>query len=139
MNASTEKECTKPKSHAQKRGKTATKLSKVGITVTPYDINAEDIEEQRIWSEATFGPGDGFRPGLIDHIRKELVEIEANPTDLMEWIDLIILALDGAWRVGHSSRDIIAAYHAKMQINRERRWPDWRTAPAGKAIEHIRD
>lgn len=42
----------------------------------------------------TFGPGARTN-GVIDHITKELVEVQA---DDKEWVDVAILALDGAWR-----------------------------------------
>lgn len=100
-------------------------------------IDAAHLEHQRKWSTATFGPG--FRlNGLLDHIRKELVEIEADPRDLSEWADVIILALDGAWRAGHEPQQIIDAIVAKQARNELRVWPDWRTADPDKAIEHVR-
>jgi hypothetical protein len=92
---------------------------------------------QREWSEQTFGPGSRAK-GVIDHIRKELNEIEADPTDLTEWIDVVILALDGAWRAGGSPQQIIEALVAKQAKNEGRVWPDWRTADPNKAIEHDR-
>lgn len=49
------------------------------------------IHRQREFSRRTFGPGDRHK-GIIDHIRKELVEIEQAPGDIKEWIDVIILA-----------------------------------------------
>lgn len=101
------------------------------------DFNFIDhLINQRIWSEKTFGPG-ARQQGVVDHIRKELLEIEAAPYDLTEWIDVVILALDGAWRAGHSPADIVAALQAKQAKNERRKWPDWRTAEPGKAIEHI--
>jgi dATP/dGTP diphosphohydrolase len=95
------------------------------------------IKRQIRWSEATFGPGCRTQ-GLLDHIRKELCEIEADPTDLKEWIDVIILAVDGAWRCGGTPSEIVAAITAKQAINEKREWPDWRTADPNKAIEHVR-
>lgn len=96
------------------------------------------LRRQSQWSERTFGPGP--RPaGIIDHIRRELSEIEAAPGDLSEWIDVAILALDGAWRAGHSPEAIAAALVAKQARNESRCWPDWRTADTGKAIEHVRE
>ena len=92
---------------------------------------------QKSWSEKTFGPGDRTA-GVIDHIRKELVEIEASPGDLEEWIDVVILAFDGAWRSGHSPRAIVAGLVAKHAKNEGRDWPDWRTQPTDKAIEHLK-
>jgi hypothetical protein len=102
-----------------------------------FDLIAH-LHRQRCWSERTFGPG-GRDNGIIDHIRKELAEIEASPGDLSEWVDVIILALDGAWRRGFSPAEICAAIAAKQRKNELRQWPDWRTAEPGKAIEHIRE
>jgi|SRR3990172_9228548 len=106
-------------------------------TVTDFCL-VTHLRHQKQWSEKTFGPG-ARTVGVIDHILKELVEIEAKPTDLSEWIDVVILALDGAWRSGHSPEDIVAGLIAKQAKNEARTWPDWRTAEPGKAIEHIRD
>ena len=94
------------------------------------------LQRQREWSERTFGPGHRTK-GVIDHIRKELVEIEQAPLDLTEWIDVVILALDGAWRAGHSPSDIVQALAAKQAKNEARTWPDWRTQSEDKAIGHI--
>lgn len=98
---------------------------------------AAHLQRQREWSERTFGPGPRTA-GVTDHIRKELAEIEAAPTDSSEWIDVVILALDGAWRSGASPSEIIAAIVAKQTKNEGRNWPDWRTADPNKAIEHDR-
>lgn len=95
------------------------------------------LRRQREWSERTFGPGPRVF-GIIDHIRKELREIRSNPTDLSEWIDVTILALDGAWRAGYSPEQIWEALKAKQANNEARAWPDWRTMPTDKAIEHDR-
>jgi hypothetical protein len=100
-------------------------------------IDAAHLARQREFSEHTFGPGRRTA-GVIDHIRRELVEIEASPADLSEWVDVMILALDGAWRAGHEPQEIIDAIKAKQARNEARRWPDWRTEPEGRAIEHVR-
>ena len=105
---------------------------------TPACIAPAHIEQQRDWSTRAFGPGDRAA-GIVAHARKELDEIAAEPGDLTEWIDLMILAIDGAWRAGHEPAAIIAAYHAKCAANRARRWPDWRDSDASQPIEHIRD
>lgn len=96
------------------------------------------LHRQREFSERTFGPG-ARTAGVCDHIRKELVEIEAAPNDPSEWADVILLALDGAWRAGFTPEEIAAAIEAKQTKNEGRKWPDWRTAEPGKAIEHVRD
>lgn len=101
-----------------------------------YDLVAH-LERQRAFSERTFGPGPRAA-GVCDHIRKELAEIEQAPADVEEWIDVVLLALDGAWRSGASPEQIAAALEAKQSKNESRTWPDWRTATPGKAIEHER-
>jgi hypothetical protein len=101
-------------------------------------IDQDHLDRQREWSLRTFGPGRRTL-GVIDHIRKELDEIEAAPIDVEEWVDVIILALDGACRAGWESREIIAAIKAKQAKNEGRSWPDWRTMSPDQAIEHVED
>lgn len=95
------------------------------------------LRRQRLFSERTFGPGDRAK-GIVDHIRKELIEIEAAPGDLKEWLDIATLALDGAWRAGYPSEQICAQLERTLTRNENRKWPDWRTAAPDKAIEHDR-
>lgn len=95
------------------------------------------LHRQMAFSLKNFGPGNRTQ-GVIDHIRKELIEIEAEPHDLEEWVDVVLLALDGAWRSGHTPEQIAAGIEAKLTKNEGRTYPDWRTADPNKAIEHIR-
>jgi len=99
-------------------------------------IDAAHLARQREWSSETFGPGTRLL-GVLDHIRKEVTEIEADPSDLGEWVDVLILAFDGAWRAGHEPQAIIDAIKTKQARNEARTWPDWRTADPNKAIEHL--
>lgn len=101
-----------------------------------FDLVAH-LHRQRAFSERAFGPG-ARTAGVLDHIRKELTEVEADPGDVYEWVDLVILALDGAWRAGHQPQAIVDALVAKQTKNEGRTWPDWRTADPTKAIEHDR-
>jgi len=103
----------------------------------PAVIDAAHLAHQREWSERTFGPGQRTL-GVLDHIGKELDEVRADPTDLSEWVDVIILAFDGAWRHGWEPQQIIDAIKAKQAKNEARTWPDWRTMSADQAIEHDR-
>lgn len=104
-----------------------------------FDLVAH-IRRQRAFSARTFGPlVPGPRLlGVVNHIEKELGEIRHNPTDLGEWIDVIILGIDGASRAGHSPEVIVQALVTKQTKNENRKWPDWRTAAPDKAIEHVR-
>lgn len=102
-------------------------------------IFAHYLARQWAFSEETFGPGERTE-GIVKHITKELVEVlEANGYDLMEWIDIIILACDGALRAGFTPQQISDALDEKLTINENRKWPDWRQFTNGEAIEHVRE
>jgi len=103
----------------------------------PAVIDAEHLWRQKQWSIRTFGPAKRTL-GVLDHIRKELAEIEADPDDLGEWVDVIILAFDGAWRHGWEPQQTIDAIVAKQTRNEARSWPGWRTMSEDVAIEHDR-
>jgi len=95
----------------------------------------EYLNLQRYWSAMTFGPG--LRTiGLTKHIQEELLEIQAEPTDVYEWIDVVILALDGAWRAGYTSEEIVDALVKKQQINLQRKWIP---GPENEPPKHVRD
>lgn len=108
-----------------------------GGPVQSEGIDAFHIQRQKEWSSTTFGPGRRTA-GVIAHIRKELDEIAADPTDIGEWVDVIVLALDGAWRAGGQPQEIIDAIVAKQARNEARTWPDWRTMTEDDPIEHDR-
>lgn len=101
-----------------------------------YDLIAH-LRRQRVFSLDKFGPGTRVR-GVIDHIKEELEEIEEHPGDVVEWIDVALLAFDGAWRAGFEPEEIAAAFEAKLTKNENRTWPDWRTADLDRAIKHVR-
>lgn len=73
------------------------------------------------WSDRVFGPGPRTA-GLLKHIAKELDEIKEKPLDLSEWIDVLILAFDGAWRAGHSVEEMLLALQEKQNVNFKRKW-----------------
>lgn len=75
------------------------------------------------WSEAVFGPptkNDAEK--LLKHIGLELDEVRKAPHDLEEWVDIIILAIDGAWRSGHSAGEIERTLIRKQEKNKARVW-----------------
>jgi hypothetical protein len=90
---------------------------------------------QWAWSKQTFGPGKRTG-GIIQHIRKELAEIEAKPDDPSEWVDVMILAMDGYWRHGGKPESLMADLQAKQNKNFARKWP----TPTSEdvAVEHVR-
>lgn len=109
----------------------------------------QHLIRQMAFSHATFGPGRRTN-GVVDHIRKELKEVLDADGDSYEWVDVVILALDGltrqlAYSGEHRANPDLVAENAVAMIlgkqarNEARSWPDWRTADREKAIEHIKD
>lgn len=96
------------------------------------------LSKQRPWSLKTFGSGKRTK-GITEHIAKELVEINDDPDDLMEWVDVILLALDGAWRSGYTDLQVEEAIRIKQSYNMARVWPKFEgNAAPDVAIEHVR-
>lgn len=93
------------------------------------------VERQREWSRRTFGPGQRTI-GLTRHIEKECAEIREAPTDREEWIDVIILAIDGFWRAGGQPDDLSRLLQAKQEKNFARQWPP--AGPETEPVEHVR-
>lgn len=125
------------------------------IVVTLNADNIMNLKQhllrQMAFSHATFGPG-ARREGVVDHIKQELQEVldceehEAAP----EWVDVVLLGLDGltrelAFQCGDDTRehaeDVVemACQYicAKQNKNESRVWPDWRTIDKNKAIGHV--
>jgi hypothetical protein len=80
------------------------------------------IERNKAWSSATFGTNKRTL-GLIKHIQKELAEIEADPEDLTEWVDVILLGMDGYWRHGGRPDQLLNTLITKSEINYMRVYP----------------
>ncbi len=95
----------------------------------------ECIQWQKDWATKTFGEGD-HALGLTEHIQKEIKEIKENPFDVEEWIDVIILAMEGAWRTGASVSEVSDVFKMKMRKNERRLWPT--ENDPNKAIEHVK-
>jgi hypothetical protein len=95
-------------------------------------------ENQIEFSRRAFGPGPRL-DGVLEHMRREMIEVRETPQDPLEWADLIILAIDGAWRQGITPGELATALVVKQATNRSRRWPNWRTASPNEPIEHDRD
>lgn len=106
------------------------------------------LTRQMVFSRATFGPGARTN-GVIDHITKELAEIRESNGSAAEWVDAVILSLDGLTRQLWAASEYKKPAHeiaetavnmivGKQSRNEVRAWPDWRTMSADKAIEHDR-
>ena len=100
-----------------------------------FDVKSY-IATQKEWSNIVFG--NGLRTeGICKHIESELGEIRAAPTDVMEWVDVIILALDGAWRSGHSTDEILWAMVKKQMKNLQRKWHPQNSGD--KPVFHVKE
>ena len=111
----------------------------------------QHLIRQMAFSKATYGPGTRTN-GVLDHLTKEIEEVRESGGSSDEWVDLVILSLDGLTRqlsfCNESDRRIteseqIAEVACRMIVNKQdrnenRTWPDWRTMSADKAIEHDR-
>ncbi len=86
-----------------------------------YDLGIYLIKQKQ-WSLKTFGNAKRT-VGIIKHIKKELLEIRKQPDDLIEWIDVIILGMDGYWRHGGEPMKIMDVLLSKQNINFKRKYP----------------
>lgn len=80
------------------------------------------LNDKNEWSLETFGKGERTE-GIISHITSELEEVRETPHDVYEWVDIIFLAMDGAYRAGFDAQDLIEAMERKHEINKNRVWP----------------
>ncbi|MAY63959.1 MAG: hypothetical protein CML29_17285 [Rhizobiales bacterium] len=105
----------------------------------------QHLLRQMAFSRATFGTGSRTN-GVVDHIRKELEEVQESHGCPSEWVDVVILGLDGLTRSLSfviEDQDEVADEACRMIVDKQSRnerrdWPDWRTADPDKAIEHDR-
>ena len=101
-------------------------------------ITADFIDEKFLWSTRTFGQHKNHMK-IINHIRKEAIEASHAPTDPEEWVDMILLALDGLSRIcGLSGAEIIEQIAAKNDKNHQREWPPVQEVHDDHPIEHVK-
>lgn len=73
-----------------------------------------------VFTEKTFPSSTAV--SKAKHLSAEALEAAADPSDVLEWADCMILLLDGARKAGFSVDDIHAAVIRKMDINKRRNW-----------------
>lgn len=115
------------------------KFSKIDdyMSDIPVSIDSTLLDLVSAWSQTAFGPGLRTE-SVLQHITKELNEIRQDPDDLEEWIDVILLAINGASRTGAGGKEIISMLKRKIRKNCVRKWPDWRDVDPDQPIEHIK-
>jgi hypothetical protein len=98
------------------------------------------LVRQHLWALKVFGQGQRDS-GLTKHIRKELDEILNSPGDIEEWIDVVILAFEGALRNAKSVNpveEVIDCLQMKQDKNIARTWPDLVSQNHEEPIEHVK-
>lgn len=105
-----------------------------------YDL-IEHLHSQKSWSGRTFGHTYQVNrlEGILKHIEQEVEEVREDLYSLEEWIDLVTLSLDGAWRTGATNVEVAHALRDKLLKNKSREWPDWRTIKGDEPSNHIKD
>lgn len=78
--------------------------------------------EHAAWSLATFG--DVGPVGPLKNLSKEALEAAAEPGDLSEWADMQFLLWDAQRRAGISDEQITLAMVEKLEVNKQREWPE---------------
>ncbi len=91
------------------------------------------LNQQKDWSFSVFGPNKRT-DGILKHIQKECTEVKESPDDLLEWIDIIILAMDGFLRHGGGPNDLLPILNKKLEINKQR---SWNIISDNLPIEHV--
>lgn len=88
------------------------------------------------WSCETFGDETVRGPiGPLKHLKKECDEAIADPTDITEYADLLILVIDASWRAGFSLGDLRRGTLAKIEVLKTR---EYARVPEGEISEHNR-
>ena len=96
------------------------------------------LADQQLFSQKVFGPG--YRTeALLAHITKEIEEVRKDPLDAEEWIDIVTLAFEGALRTGLTPAEVCKVLEYKLDKNKKRKWPDYRTHPENKPMEHLKN
>lgn len=88
---------------------------------------------QAAWVADTF-PGITTK-NKLDHLRKEIDEIESNPSDVAEYADAIMILTSAAHGEGISVEAITKAAWEKIEINKTRKWAQGRDG----VFEHKRE
>lgn len=116
----------------------------------PHDVKADStleiallrfLSEKWEHSQRVFGPQT--TTGVLNHVRSEVEEIQEEPTDITEWVDLILLGMDGAMRScpdpKTAPQEVVRAIRDKFEVVKKRQYPDWRTLAPDEASYHEKD
>lgn len=108
---------------------------KVRTKIMSYPIDMNDLQyDLNKWTAEQF-KGQPLS-GKFAHLRKEIAELEANPSDLMEYADCYMLLVDIAGKNNIQLSDIHRAAGEKLVINKNRTWGE---PNDDGSVEHVRN
>lgn len=91
------------------------------------------IREVNAWQAVTFPTATPA--SVVEHLRREVMELVEEPTNVLELADVVILAAALSLTLGLSVSDLTAVIDAKLGVNRLRAWQ----APDHMGVvEHVR-
>ena len=96
------------------------------------ELNAIRYWEMTDWAEKTFPQRTNH--SILTHLRRELDEIEANPDDVEEWADAMLLFLHGLRERKIDLKHLIVALDIKFEKNKKRKWG---TPDEHGVVEHL--
>jgi len=82
-----------------------------------WQILQNDIGE---FTDKTFGKST--TASKMAHLKQEADEVVADPQDILEWADCMILLFDAARREGFSTDELYHGMQKKLGINKKRKW-----------------
>jgi dCMP deaminase len=111
------------------------KLRQAGVTDIRWRVSVPTLDsvirEVNEWQAVTFPRATPA--SVVEHLRREVQELQADPTNTSELADVVFLAVGLAYELGVDLKTIVAD---KLAINRRRVW-----APADEfgVVEHVRE
>lgn len=85
------------------------------------NLSLQKLEDVRSkWAAKTFP--SATTQSALHHLKEEIKEVEADPTDVMEYADMLMLVMEAARLSGFSADDILKAFAQKHEINKSRIW-----------------
>lgn len=89
------------------------------------------VAEVNVWQAVTFPRATPA--SVVEHLRREVVELVADPTNTSELADVVFLAVGLAQTLGVDLAQIVAD---KLAVNRQRAWGQ---ADEFGVVEHVRE
>jgi hypothetical protein len=111
----------------------------VHVSQWDHSFTRKVADRAAAFSDKAFGPPAYRGPkGPLLHLAKEVTEAMADPCDINEYADCLLLILDASRRAGFSAMQVMEAADRKITVNEGRTWPDWKDQPGDVALEHDR-